>query len=254
MAEPLPRFQALQYAFAAHIRDPQNNPPPTDVEDRRMKIYRELFFNNVQDFLASSFPVLRRITPNERWQALAQDYFSNHQAHSPYFLDIPKEFLTYLEHEREAQPQDPPFLQELAHYEWVELALSVLDEDPDYSQLNRDGDLLEEHPVVSPLAWALSYRFPVHRIGPDFLPDAPGESPTHLLVYRNRDDQIGFFELNPVSARLADLLLDPSNLSGRAALEQIAVELQHPDPQKIISFGLELIQDWYRHDIILGTR
>ncbi len=254
MADPLPQFQARQYEFAAHIRDPEKNPRPADVEDRRMRIYRELFYNNVEDFLASTFPVLRKITPDDRWHALVRDYFSHHQAHSPYFLDIPKEFLNYLENERGEYPEDPPFLQELAHYEWVELALSVLDEDVDSGRLDRDGDLLENHPMVSPLAWPLSYQFAVHRIGPDFLPGAPDDSPTYLLVYRNRDDEVGFLELNPVSARLIDLLLDASDLTGRAALEQIAAELQQPDPQQIISFGLELIRDWRGLDIILGTR
>ena len=50
MAE-LPEFQQKQYAFAAHIRDPENNPAPSGVEDRRMAIYRELFFNNLHNRL-----------------------------------------------------------------------------------------------------------------------------------------------------------------------------------------------------------
>ena len=61
MAEPAP-FQALQYRFAAHLRDPEHQPAPEGLEDRRLKIYRELFYNNVEDFLQTAFPVLRRIT------------------------------------------------------------------------------------------------------------------------------------------------------------------------------------------------
>ena len=38
MAE-LPDYQQKQYAFAAHIRDPENIPPPEGIEDRRMAIY-----------------------------------------------------------------------------------------------------------------------------------------------------------------------------------------------------------------------
>ncbi|HKX55116.1 MAG TPA: putative DNA-binding domain-containing protein, partial [Xanthomonadales bacterium] len=34
-------------AFAAHIRNPAVAPAPADVEDRRMQIYRDLFFNNI---------------------------------------------------------------------------------------------------------------------------------------------------------------------------------------------------------------
>ena len=44
----LPMFQQTQYAFAAHLRDPDANPAPPDIEDRRMKIYRELVYNNIE--------------------------------------------------------------------------------------------------------------------------------------------------------------------------------------------------------------
>ena len=56
MADP-ERLRDLQLAFAAHIRDPQNRPAPAGIEDRRMAIYRELFFNNVRDLLGRGFPV-----------------------------------------------------------------------------------------------------------------------------------------------------------------------------------------------------
>ena len=43
----------LQTAFAAHIRDPDRHEKPAGIEDRRMKIYRELFFSNVSSMLSS---------------------------------------------------------------------------------------------------------------------------------------------------------------------------------------------------------
>ena len=66
-ATKLKAFQRVQYRFAAHLRDPKRNPAPRGIEPRRMKIYRELFYNNVEGFLANAFPVLRRITPDARW-------------------------------------------------------------------------------------------------------------------------------------------------------------------------------------------
>lgn len=254
MSEQQPRFQTQQYEFAAHIRDPARNARPAGVEDRRMAIYRELFYNNVQDFLANTFPILRKVTPDERWHAMVRDYFAGHEAHSPYFLDIPREFISYLENEREQRSDDPAFLRDLAHYEWVELALSVLDEEPGDENLDAEPDFLARHPVVSPLAWPLSYQYQVHRIGPDYLPDTPDPTPTHLLVYRNSEDEVVFLELNPVSARLLDLLLDASRPTGRTALEQVADELQHPDPQQVVSFGSQLLGEWQNLGIVLGTR
>lgn len=248
------RFQDQQYRFAAHIRDPDTNPAPENIEDRRMAIYRELFYNNMESFLAKSFPVLRNILPDDRWHALVRDYFATHRAASPLFLEIPQEFLRYLQDERGARDDDPPYLLELAHYEWAELALSVLNVEADLTDVDRDGDLMNGVPIVSPTMWSLAYEYPVHRIRPDFQPDAPGPSPTFLVVYRDLDDHVGFIEINAVTARLLALLADDDALTGTAALARIADELAHPNPDTVIAGGREILERMRRHDVVLGTR
>ena len=72
----------------------EHQPAPDDVEDRRMAIYRELFYNNVEGFLSNSFPVLRKLHDDDRWHAMVRDFFSQHLAQTPLFLEIPREFLT----------------------------------------------------------------------------------------------------------------------------------------------------------------
>jgi hypothetical protein len=247
-------FKQTQYAFAAHIRDPQQHPCPQDVEDRRMNIYRELFYNNVESFMASSFPVLRKILDDVQWHTLIRDYFARHKASTPLFPEMPREFLHYLQNEYEPQDNDPPFLLELAHYEWVELALTLADEENDLKQLSSDGDLLAQHPVLSSLAWPLQYRYPVHQIGPDYQPEQPADSPTFIIVYRNQNDEIGFLEVNPVTARLLHLLTENPTRSGRSMLEQIAKEINHTDPEVVVQGGLTILQDLQARDIILGTQ
>ncbi|HWP94124.1 MAG TPA: putative DNA-binding domain-containing protein [Gammaproteobacteria bacterium] len=251
----LPRFQEIQYAFTAHIRDPGRFPPPPDVEERRMRIYRELLFNNVSQLLAGTFPVLHKVLGDEKWEALIRDYFATHKAHTPLFPEMPRELLDYLEHERGARPEDPPFLRELAHYEWVELALSIEREEPDLAGVDRDGDLLAGVPVLSPLAWPLAYDFPVHRISPEFQPDQPGEVPTFLVVYRDLRDEVGFLEINAVTARLLDLLGEPdAGRSGAETLALIAQEIGHPDPDAVIRGGTDILASLRARDIVLGVR
>lgn len=244
---------AEQYAFAAHLRDPHRNPPPPDIEDRRLQIYRELFFNNVAGLLAGAFPVLHKILGKPAWRALVRDYFANHKSHTPLFLEVPKEFLSFLENERGEHPEDPPFLRELAHYEWVELALSIDETEPDLNDVDPAGDLLAGVPVPSPLAWSLEYAYPVHRISPTLRPDAPGADPTRLVVYRNLQDRIGFLEINAVTARLLELIGHRESLTGRSILERIAAELAHPNPPIVVRGGAEILDNLRVHDVILGV-
>lgn len=254
MAEPQD-FRATQYAFAGHIRDPEHRPAPGDVEDRRMGIYRELFFNNVSGFLADTLPVLHELLPAEHWQAMMRDFLVRHRCHSPYFLDMPREFLTYLEHTRGSHAEDPPFLYELAHYEWAELALSVSEEEVPPLDTLTAAELTEVPLRLSPLAWPFNYRFPVHQISTDYRPEVPPVEPTYLLLYRDPEDEVRFLELNAVSARLLALLLehaDDPDYTARGALEQITAELGHPDPGVVLAGGREILADW-QHRQILST-
>jgi hypothetical protein len=249
----LPDFQRRQYEFAAHIRDPGKNAAPPGVEDRRMAIYRDLFFNNLRNLLGSTFPVLKKLSGKERWAELIREFMAKHESHTPYFLEIPKEFLAFLETEHATRADDFPFLLELAHYEWVELALSVATDGNDLTGVDPDGDLLEGAPVISALAWPLAYRFPVHRISTDYLPQEPGEQPTYLVVYRAADNEIGFMELNAVTAGLLDKILNNTEQkSGRALLVALAGEINF-DPDVLIEHGSKALAELRAADILLGT-
>ena len=81
MSEPL--FKQYQYEFTAHLRDPANNPAPEGIEDRRIGIYRDLLYNNVENFISSSFPVIRSIYNDENWHRMVRDFFARHKSHTP---------------------------------------------------------------------------------------------------------------------------------------------------------------------------
>jgi len=125
----LPYFQQLQVQFLAHIRNPEEVPYQPDnerpIEPRRLKAYDELFFNNLQDFFSQLFPVCKQILGDSRWNEVVREYLVKHNAKTPLFHQLGEEFLLFLESEFSQLESDPKFLLELAHYEWVELALSV---------------------------------------------------------------------------------------------------------------------------------
>ena len=248
------RLEELLRRFAAHLRDPAHVPAPEGVEDRRMAVYRELFFDNIAGLLAGTFPVLHAILGVERWQRLARDFYRLHRSRTPLFLEIPREFLDYLGDEREAQPGDPPFLYELAHYEWVELALAVDEHDLASVAADPGGDLLEGVPVLSPLAWPLAYRFPVHRLGPEYQPDAPPAEPSFYIARRDRRDEVGVIQVNAVTLRLVERLQQDPELTGRTHLGALADELPQLERQAVLSGGEAALQEMLEADVVLGTR
>lgn len=179
-----------QRAFAARIRQPAQQPLLDGISGARMAVYETLFFNNIEGFVSGAFPVLHRLIEASRWQRLVRSFIAEQRCVSPYFLEISQEFLAWLQQGYVAEAGDPPFILELAHYEWVELALDVSE-----AELPAQG--------WSPLAWPLAYRWPVQRIGADFQPREPEVDPTCLLVWRDAQDKVRFMQLSPFAYQLA---------------------------------------------------
>ncbi len=249
------RFQEKQYAFAAHLRDPENVPAPEGIEDRRMAIYRELFFNNLFSLLGTMYPVLRKIHADPDWRHLIREFMKIHKAETPYFLQLPEEFLKFLQDEYAARESDHEFLAELAHYEYVELALSVSTEENDLSGVDPDGDLLAGVPVKSVLAWAFAYHYPVQQISPDCLPTEPAAQPVYLVVFRQSDDKVRFLELNAVSAALLDAIDNNTGGStGEQLLRDLARTIHYPDVDALIGHGRDTLEEMRQLEILTGTR
>lgn len=244
-------FQTYQFEFARHIRDPKANARPQGVAARRMAVYNELLYNNLEGFLLACFPVLRSLLSDRKWAKLVREFFAEHRCHTPFFRQIPDEFVQYVQSERGARAGDPPFMAELAHYEWIELALSVSNKDAALDRIDPAGDLASGRPVLNPVLALLQYAYPVQRIGPGFKPRKPAAQPTYLLVFRDADFKVRFIELNPVSARMVDLLQSGKSTTEKV-LKKIAQELKHPDPRVVIQGGLEILRDLHSQGAVLG--
>lgn len=244
-------FKAKQAEFAAYIRNPEHAAVPDDVDPQRMAMYRELFFNNINSFLSSNFPVLRTILTDEQWQELAQDFFVSHRCQTPHFSEIAEEFLDYLQNQRNSV-DDYPFLLELAHYEWVEMAVSIAQATPNYGDPHFVNNILQQHLTLSPVAWPLVYQFPVERIGPEFLPQSAPDQPSYLIVYRDREDQVHFMQTTPYTYRLLQLIEENSDKSGEDYLQILAAELPDTlDRQSVLDFALNTLQDMASKGILI---
>ncbi|MEP6940467.1 MAG: putative DNA-binding domain-containing protein [Rudaea sp.] len=244
----------VQFEFTAHLRDPKNAPAPAGIEDRRLAIYRELVFTNMESFIASNFPVIRSLYDDAQWDTLAREFLRDHRCHTPLFPEFAREFLRYIEARQHDRRDDPPFLLELAHYEWAELALSLDETDIEAIDHDADGSAIEGVPVVSPLICVLAYHFPVHCIRADFRPTEPAQQPTVLLLVRGRDDQVRFHEINALGAMLIERLQANSDLCGRECLDAVLAQFDAATAADLRPAGLALLAELQEREAILGTQ
>lgn len=245
-------FTDLQQQFMAHILDPENHPILDGIEDRRMGIYRELFFNNIKGFLNSGFPVLASLYSEKAWDELARTFFKSHDCRSPYFIDISKEFVEFLSHQYQLTEHDFGFLPDLAHYEWLELDISVRSAEI-ASSIWRKGDDINQL-SMSPLAQLVSYRFPVHQISIDNIPTSPLSEPVYIVVHRDEQDEVHFSEINVMTA----LLLDTVQQNEEMSLQQLTIALQQHlktiAESQLQLFIREVVEDLLQQQILISRK
>ena len=242
-------LKTLQRGFTEHLRNPDVVPVPDGLDPRRMGIYSSLIFGNLSSLLADFFPVIKSLLSEDQWQQLVREYFITHQSQTPYFPEIAEEFVAWLS-ASQLPVGYPVFMKELAHYEWVELALFMMDEDlpdrPVPSEVLRDGSI-----ALSPLAQPLAYHYPVHLISPDHKPAKPRQ-PTYLLVLRDVQDDVRFFELQPLAFQLLAELHDRQSMNVSRWLGDKAEELGAPDKTQFVHQGLALLDGFNQHHAFIA--
>ncbi|MFT5675122.1 MAG: hypothetical protein ACI808_001051 [Paraglaciecola sp.] len=242
------KFQKTQCEFIDHLKNPDVNTFDHGIEDRRLQIYRELFFNNVSGFLSSGFPVLESLYSEQNWLILARKFFAEHECRSPYFIDISKEFVEYLSSSYDLSEIDPPFMLELAHYEWIELAISVRKQT---STLNYwDGHTKYSTVQFSELASLLSYQYPVHQISQEYQPEDSSER-VYLVVYRNEEDEVNFTLVNAVSAHMLNIIQEQEIVAVDILIDAMVGAMPQLDPAQVEAGTVQTLEEMLRQQILL---
>ena len=188
-------------------------------------------------------------------------------------MDIGQEFMTFLD--ADPLPDQPDWLLELCHYEWVRRSLNHAGEEIPEAGIDPNGDLLIGQIVPSPLMRRLSYRYRVHEIGPNRIPGTPPEQPVWLIACRQRDDSVRVLASNALTHRLLQILRPetppdetspsavaaasaavdvPLRVTGNEALAALSAELPHIDRERLHRQGAATLTRLRKADVLLGVQ
>ncbi|MDD5275531.1 MAG: putative DNA-binding domain-containing protein [Methylovulum sp.] len=245
-----PAFQQMQRQFLTYLRQPQTDSAPAGFAPERLAVYADLLYNKFDESLGACFPVIHSILDKDGWRSLLLDFIAGHRCLSPYYREIPDEFVQYLHQERKC-PDDLPFLSELAHFEWVELQLSIAEAGPVASEPLAETQLLSGVPVFVPVIQLLHYHWPVQDISAAFQPKEAPATTTHILGFRDSDDNVRFIALNQATAQLIMLL--NNGLTGQQALQSMKGELTDTQFFELTLFGQGILADLHQHGAIVNV-
>jgi hypothetical protein len=249
---PTPAFQQQQRQFLNYLRQPQASLLPNGFAPERLAVYVDLLYNKFDESLTACFPVIHSLLSKQDWRELLLDFIAKHRCLTPYYRQIPDEFVQYLQHERK-RDDDLPFLIELAHFEWMELQLSIAEDEPVTRKSLSDAELLANVPVFAPVMQLLRYQWPVQYIAPNFLPSEPQTTAIHILGFRDSEDQVQFVTLNLATAKL--ILLLNNGLTGQQALQAMrSADLTDAQFLELTEFGQCILADLHSQGAIIDVR
>lgn len=175
------QFQKL---FADSIRRIKA-PVPELLDPRGLSIYRRLIHNNIRQFLELCFSDSKLLVDATYWQQLQQRFVAEATLQSPFFNDIPQQFLEYI---NEIPEEDRPAN---AILEMMDFEVGLLKAEITItSEVNGvwDTDTLL---VWSPAACLKEYQF-------DFISSSLTEykeEKTYVIIWRNKEDDVCYQSL-----------------------------------------------------------
>ena len=243
-------FVDVQQHFMDYIKDP-SLPLPEGIEARRMKIYRELFFNNIDGFVSNAFPVLKSLYSEQDWLKLVQSFFVNHDCATPIFVEIAQEFLQFLQSEYQMTEQDPPFMLELAHYEWLELVVAVAQDNPQQQLVADDvDDITQIKLCVSATAKIAQYAYDVQHISAEHQPSEPSETAQFFCIYRDVDEEVVFLHLNPLTAQVLAYIEQHNYVDYEVLIDWLLTTYAQIEPNALQQGCQQLLMDLSNKGII----
>ena len=244
-----PTLGEFQRDFAAYLRHPTQRPPPGGMAERPARLYADLLFNNISAALDSCLPISRNQVDNGQWREIQRSYFRDARPQTPLLWEIPGEFAEYLAENRDRY-ELPPWVPELAHFEWMELAVET--HDVPYPNDIDDGDLLAMCPVANPTANLLAYCWPVQDLVQGAKPPIE-RRPSLLIIWRDLTETVRFEQVSPAAARIFELIEDGGN-TGQVACEQLARELSRLNLPQLNGLAAGELERMRASDLIIGCR
>ncbi len=250
-----------QQDFSLFIRKNANKKYHAEhLPQKNLHIYAGLIFNNISAALQSCFPICYSISEHSYWDDLVHAFVEEYECDSPMFKDIPEQFLDWLNkknHQPKIKQLLPIFFTSFAHYEWVEMAISIAPDNNINHKNIKTAENKHNHSwldvnIIFSDAWTIAdYYYDVHLINKEYQPKVKKKQPNYFLIFRNKDGEIKFTLLNPLSTALISILTQHQVNAAQAA-EILISQQPQLNKEELLAQANQLLNNLYEQGFILG--
>ncbi|MEN9617983.1 MAG: hypothetical protein RL406_220 [Pseudomonadota bacterium] len=240
-------FRQFQFALARHLRDPLGVPAPAGVAVSDAATCTQDMVKHVREVLEPAFPVTHALLGDAMWEHAVRLFLKDAHPHSPWASTTQRAFLDHVRESSDMQ-RLPAWLQDLAHFEWLQNAVS--NTPVSWPVCDANADVMHHPVVLNPTHVEAAYEWPVHGIDTEHQPSHMQS--TYVSMLRDKDDVLHVFDSSVFRGQLIDLLRDGQ--TGEQAFMALAMWLSHPEPEAFVREGAAVMAQLQREGIVLGAR
>lgn len=216
-----------------------------------LKQYRRLLRNNIDNAMVQAFPIANKVLSESEWAMLIDDFFANHNAQTSQIWKLPFEFYKYIEKQSFAIKFNKPFLNDLLHFEWIEIEVHTM---PDLypEPFKSEGDLKRDMIEVNPEYRLIRLNFPVHLYAAEASKKHAGNY--FLLVYRHPDNfEVRFVDLPILHTLFFEKIVNEEmNISG--ILSEIEAASGSKNKEALEKNMTEFVTAMFEQKVFLGFK
>ena len=167
------------------------------VNEKNIKHYRRLVFNNVYDSITSAYPITKKLFGKKKWKKVVNRFFSSQKIQSPQIWYMPKEFKDYVISNEDKLLNKYPFLEDLLQIEWLEIEVFMMpDETVEYFT---ETNLYYLNPEIR----LIKTEYPVHLKKAKNITE---EDKGNYFISLHRNKETGAVEFTNLSIPFVDVL------------------------------------------------
>lgn len=240
-------FRQSQFALARYLRNPLAVLPPEEVTIEDAIACTQAMAAHLSEVLDTAFPVTHALLGEDLWQQAVRLFLKEAPSHAPWAGAVQRAFVAHVSQSPSMQGL-PAWLQDLAHYEWLQNAVSTAS--VNWPAFDVHGDVMQRAVVLNPTHVEAVYEWPLHGTSDEHkLNDMQ-----HIYVSMLRDvnDELHVFDSSMFRSQLLDLLREGQ--TGVQALLTLARWLSHPEPETFVHEAKPVMLQLQREGVVLGTR
>jgi len=167
------------------------------VNEKNIKHYRRLVFNNVYDSITSAYPITKKLFGKKKWKKVVNRFFSSQKIQSPQIWYMPKEFKDYVISNENKLLNKYAFLEDLLQFEWLEIEVFMMpDETIEYLT---ETNLYYLNPEIR----LIKTKYPIHLKKAKNITE---EDKGNYFISLHRNKETGAVEFTNLSIPFVDVL------------------------------------------------